>query len=62
MLRRDHLRQDVRYAIRLLARTPSWTGQVLRLIVREGLALGILGSGIGLAGAFVDPVTSLRHD
>jgi putative ABC transport system permease protein len=28
-------------------------GQVLQLIVREGLALGVVGSGIGVAGAFV---------
>jgi hypothetical protein len=28
-------------------------GQVLQLIVREGLVLGLVGSGIGLAGAFV---------
>ncbi len=28
-------------------------GQVLQLIVREGLVLGVVGSGIGLAGAFV---------
>jgi putative ABC transport system permease protein len=28
-------------------------GQVLQLIVREGLVLGVVGSGVGLAGAFV---------
>jgi putative ABC transport system permease protein len=35
-------------------------GQVLRLIVREGLVLGLVGSGIGLAGAFVLTAFSRR--
>jgi putative ABC transport system permease protein len=37
--------------IRLALGARPW--QVLQLIVREGLALGVAGSGIGVAGAFV---------
>jgi putative ABC transport system permease protein len=39
MLGWDHVRQDVRYAIRLLARTPSWTA-----LASLTVALGIAGT------------------
>src|SRR5580658_7652844 len=39
MLGWDHVRQDVRYAIRLLARTPSWTA-----LAALTVALGIAGT------------------
>src|SRR5580693_4399949 len=35
----DHLRQDVRYAVRLLAKTPSWTA-----LAALTVALGIAGT------------------